>query len=55
MENIKANYLIIGVVLIALTKTLGFNKLFLFVGLGCVFHALFNVNKTTEDSDKLDN
>ncbi len=54
MENIKANYLILGVILIALTKTLGFNKIFLFVGLGLVFHALFNFKKNTEDSDKLD-
>lgn len=51
MENVKANYLIIGVVLIALTKSLGFSKLFLFVGLALIFHALFNSKKNIEDSD----
>lgn len=55
MENVKANYLIWGVVLIALAKTLGFNKIFLFIGLILVFHALFGVKNSSEDSDKLDN
>ena len=52
MENVKANYLIFGVILIALTKSLGFSKLFLLVGLGLVFHALFGTKKDIEDSEE---
>lgn len=51
MQKEKANYLILGCLLIIFTKIFDMSNIFLFVGLVFVFDAIFSSEKENNESE----